>query len=501
MRSRPHCCSAKIRQQQGIVVVIVLLLLVTIGASLFATSLTRATFDLSNQSQTAAGLAQAKEALIGWSAARPARPGALPCPDLITNIPSASPPPPQNIPNDGIADLLSGSDCPSYIGRLPWRTLGLPDTRDGSGERLWYAVSSSFRNNTSAPPINSDTTGQLTVIAQAAANNVIAVVFAPGSPLGTQNRNAAGQNLLANYLEGENADGNSTYSSALPNGIFNDQLLSISHDDLFSVVEKRVAREVRQVLRDYYATSDADITKRFYPYAADLGDAAGICKEGKKEGFLPLAASTTAACSCTGSSCTCQGPGTYTFPLLSAVSTTGSCSNGFLGLGPCSCSGAGTCTGPDSVTSSDSFNSATGACTVTSGNCSCSGIGTCSKVSCSHPNPGLTGLPTWFTANEWERFIYYRIGDACTYPNKGCDTGSLLSAGSVSNIHALVISAGKAIVNSPHAVSKGAAQSRPSSNLNDYLDSIENMNGDGAYDPAGAPRSASYNDITTLIAP
>src|SRR5690606_298057 len=27
------------------------------------------------------------------------------------------------------------------LGRLPWKTLGLPDLRDGHGERLWYAVS------------------------------------------------------------------------------------------------------------------------------------------------------------------------------------------------------------------------------------------------------------------------------------------------------------------------------------------------------------------------
>ena len=34
-------------------------------------------------------------------------------------------------------------------GRLPWKTLAIPDLRDGAGERLWYAVSVRFkRNNT-----------------------------------------------------------------------------------------------------------------------------------------------------------------------------------------------------------------------------------------------------------------------------------------------------------------------------------------------------------------
>ncbi len=31
------------------------------------------------------------------------------------------------------------------LGRLPWKTLGLPDLRDAFGERLWYAVSSKHK--------------------------------------------------------------------------------------------------------------------------------------------------------------------------------------------------------------------------------------------------------------------------------------------------------------------------------------------------------------------
>jgi hypothetical protein len=37
------------------------------------------------------------------------------------------------------------------LGRLPWKTLGLPDLRDGDGERLWYAVSSATRACSTAP--------------------------------------------------------------------------------------------------------------------------------------------------------------------------------------------------------------------------------------------------------------------------------------------------------------------------------------------------------------
>ena len=89
--------------------------------------------------------------------------------------------------NNGSAQLYFGSYCPSELGRLPWRTLGLPDPRDGSGERLWYAVSRDYsRNPAGAPPLNSDTPGPLTVTGTAPANDVIAIVFAPGAVVGNQ---------------------------------------------------------------------------------------------------------------------------------------------------------------------------------------------------------------------------------------------------------------------------------------------------------------------------
>ena len=84
-------------------------------------------------------LAQAREALIAYAADRPITasvgPGYLPCPDLD---------------NDGWAEATCGSQNgdsgqAERLGRLPWKTLGLPDLRDGYGERLWYAVSSKYK--------------------------------------------------------------------------------------------------------------------------------------------------------------------------------------------------------------------------------------------------------------------------------------------------------------------------------------------------------------------
>lgn len=84
-------------------------------------------------------LAHAREALIAFAAERPidaaVGPGFLPCPD---------------IDGDGWAEPICGSLAgdrgqAERLGRLPWKTLGVPDLRDGYGERLWYAVSTRYK--------------------------------------------------------------------------------------------------------------------------------------------------------------------------------------------------------------------------------------------------------------------------------------------------------------------------------------------------------------------
>jgi hypothetical protein len=80
-------------------------------------------------------------------------------------------------------------------------------------------------------------------------------VFAPGAALGGQNRDAAGKNIAANYLEDENRDAANTIyvarttclSNDVPGcgGAFNDKVLAIGPRDLFPVVENMVARRLR----------------------------------------------------------------------------------------------------------------------------------------------------------------------------------------------------------------------------------------------------------------
>ena len=212
------------------------------------------------------------------------RPGSLPCPDTD---------------DDGIAEMLSGPNCPSNVGRLPWRTLELPDLRDGSGERLWYALSPSLRDDDSAQPINSVsvTAGLLSVAGTAPATEVAAVIIAPGSALAGQLRNPANANSPAHYLEGQNADGDNTYETASSSAGFNDLVTTISRQQLFNVVEWRVANEIRRTLLRYYTTNG------YFPFANDY--ASGTtgtfqCKPGEMRGRLPNPNSMDISASCSG---------------------------------------------------------------------------------------------------------------------------------------------------------------------------------------------------------
>ncbi len=239
---------------------LLVVMLVGMVATLFVFGVLNTTsLALQRDQATAAALADVKRALIGWSAGRPltgtVRPGELPCPDMN---------------NDGFDD---GSCVAGAIGRVPWKTLGIPEPKDASGETLWYTVADKFRNyNMSNDPIHSDTKGNLTVYqdstASAITTEAVAVLFAPGASLGAQNRDTVATALCpttgttialnlcaANYLETAAGVNNSTtngpFISAPSSGTFNDKVMVITTADLMPIVEQRVAREVINILKAY----------------------------------------------------------------------------------------------------------------------------------------------------------------------------------------------------------------------------------------------------------
>ena len=253
------------KRQRGAALMIILMIAGVVAAFFAVRALNGANTE--RDKVTAAALAQAKDALIGFASTyrelhadvgnNQEKPfGYLPCPD--TN-------------NDGIAEPTCGAMNVSVIGRLPWRTLGLPPLRDSAGECLWYAVSGRAKNNPSTNvAMNWDTLGQLAVT-EAITNTILAapltnqaawaVVFAPraaiggqtrGGGAGTECRGPAGVAAGAQYLDGANpfyagvapaAGATSTVtfsvSESVRLGTNNDQGIWITSSEIFDRVKKR----------------------------------------------------------------------------------------------------------------------------------------------------------------------------------------------------------------------------------------------------------------------
>jgi hypothetical protein len=328
---------------------------------------------------------------------------------------------------------------------------------------------------------------------------------------------------------------------------FNDKLVYITIDELMAALEKRVGEQVRTSLKTYQDTNG------YYPYATQLGtttnlscwqNAAGT--DGLKEGLLPT---NYQSCSYTR---------TTTLPNSSSLGCVNAIFNPAASLGiiqirftraggsnfttttgagtcvltntTCTCTGAGSCsnaTNNPRVTCTTSGCTATGTgslgtfrttgdkFTVRSGGCAqttfpnpnvVTGCATNNAViTCSASNGAAAScgdvrfdnlLPVWINQNQWGSFVYYRMAVSRLTP--------ALPQLAVGNriADALVVTVGRPINTVPFTLSKGAAQVRPSCNaLNNYLDSVENTNGDAVYDATFTQRSVVYNDQTFVVAP
>ena len=276
------------RKQRGAALMVMLVILVLGATAILVSSLSSIGLRIERDKITADALAQAKDALIGRGIVDISSPGSLPCPD--TN-------------DDGSAESTVGQpngNCPSYIGRLPWKTLGLPDLRDGSGEPLWYALSPNFRDYVTLNPINSNSKGTLLVyhadglsLQTETGYNAVAVIFSPGSALASQTRNTAtDQNSAANYLDIANSRNNASASGPFIAGTksetFNDQLLFITTKNLMPLVEQRVAGEVKLALANYYTVNG------YYPWADSVAQYTDYdSNAGLNRGWLPNSAATS----------------------------------------------------------------------------------------------------------------------------------------------------------------------------------------------------------------
>lgn len=299
----------------GAVLMIVLVAGIAAAGALFAFSRSGSP-ELANARRTADALANTKSALVGYAVRRGvntcsnpgnvlqcaqeerARPGELPCPDT-----------------DG--DGVENRPCVlpvELVGRVPWRTLGIPEPRDSAGETLWYALSGPFRDWDSSVgsaverQINSDTMGNITVFDADGMTPLTtvaaAVIFAPGTAIGSQDRSDAGAALCAftgttinrrfcadNYLESIRwvvpaPPGNGAFISVTARSstdASNDRQIHLTAAEIVPALEMRIGAELKALLMEYRATSVCEC----FPWADTWEYSGGIADVGQNRGRFP----------------------------------------------------------------------------------------------------------------------------------------------------------------------------------------------------------------------
>lgn len=242
LRTIRHTGPAK---QSGAVLLVFILVMMAGASYMLVSRLNEYSHEYKRKSTTEIALNQAKQALLSYAMNYPELrssaakgPGFLPCPA-------------QNETGDPTSGCAVSTG--TTLGRLPYKILGLADLRESGGDLLWYAVSDNYKNTLPNTTIlNSETPGLLSVDG---ANDIVAVIIAPGSPVADQNNRPG--NDKADYLEGINADSDaSTYVSSGA-GEFNDRLITITRQELMAVAEQRVINEIRAVMEGYRAQNGA----------------------------------------------------------------------------------------------------------------------------------------------------------------------------------------------------------------------------------------------------
>jgi hypothetical protein len=272
------------RAQRGIALLGLLAVAVMVFAYVLTSRLNAASrFVGIDREHNAKVLAQAKQALIGWMAMNAAtdnNPGRLPCPEAVNAIGTSS---------EGISAPLITPSTPNCatVGRLPWRTLGLSKLVDAASEPLWYAVSPGWalQNSSTLLSINSDSRGAMVIDGQAAPNEVMALIIAPGRAMNVQAAGGCTAQAQArtfppptmdpvDYIECFNA-ATPAFSTTGPAASFNDQVVRVTVGDLMPALEaaiaERMQREIAPALRGVYTSSiyaGIPASTPLYPYAA-----------------------------------------------------------------------------------------------------------------------------------------------------------------------------------------------------------------------------------------
>lgn len=219
---RPILGRARGARQRGVALLMVLL--IAAFAVMATLTLRLGEFAGSRVTVQAGTLADAKRAVLGYVRANGAPDywGLMPLPDMGKRDGSAhvEGEAPTNFGADPGRNLLANGSDALLIGRLPFKTLGLPALRDPSGACLWYALSAAVKSSNVTfgyvPTFNWDTLGDFETNSSANPHQsrALALLMAPGAPTATQGRplsnvdsvaECGGNYAVGDYLEGLSA--------------------------------------------------------------------------------------------------------------------------------------------------------------------------------------------------------------------------------------------------------------------------------------------------------
>lgn len=426
------------KKQHGAALILFAMLLLVVATAAFFTYFDSTQYKVERERRTLKALASAKAALIGWSVAHPDYPGILPFPDRSA---------------DGNYD--GNSDCVSaavlayshLLGKFPHVEQTAPcvgalaglasDLMDGYGERLWYAVSRNL--------VRTSTSAGSLIINPSILNTPTYPWLVVRDKNGQIISNRVAAVILApgpavgSQNRGGGLAGAAAYLDTLTitGTAFSNADYAIPNEDFIMGEDMMNVSPAHPAYQQPYEFND----RLVYITIDEL--MAALDKRVIREAANRLRAYYAA------SSAT---PANRFYPYAADLGDTNSiCEEGRL------------------QGSLPIVNAAS---------------------ACTHPNPGLATLPAWFMESRWQDYLYYTVSNDCSFATPGCILGGI-TVGAQANRHALLILTGAPL----------AGQIRPSNNAANYLDSMENADGDSIFDAVGTPVTATYNDQMLIVAP
>ncbi|MFJ5446461.1 hypothetical protein ACIKP9_09495 [Methylobacillus methanolivorans] len=315
------------RSQQGAALLLAIFIIGLAATAYVVHAATQAATRQARAEQADYLLSAAKDSLLGFVLANAT--SGMPYPDVLSEVP----PNYDGLTEGGCLDSAKANGLPLIqtgitmrcLGRLPWKTIGLPvdvaPQHDPLGAMPWYAVSANLIDLTCLKALNSgvlerqyngirDCSGRDLpypwLVVRDSHGNVISdrvafIVIVPGSPLGNQKREASVLPGSEAYLDKltvlngcaqpcipgtySNADWDNDFvvGDALNLPQVNDRVLFVTIEDVVRQLERRAAGEARKALQQYYREHGR------YPDAAQLGATKNYsCQAGLAVGFLPI---------------------------------------------------------------------------------------------------------------------------------------------------------------------------------------------------------------------